>query len=108
MQPSADPILWSPPLLVAPQHRLVKVAWVATPARLGVNHRPKPPGVLQPVLAEVAQLHTRRQLASDEFPGRLGEQDLSPMPGRADASGPVHVKAGVTARYHGRLAGMDA
>src|SRR4029453_13157317 len=35
MQPSADPILWSPPLLVAPQHRLVKVARVATPALPG-------------------------------------------------------------------------
>jgi hypothetical protein len=58
--------------------------------------------ILEPVLAEIPQV------ILDEIPGRLREQRLAAVPGRADAGGTVNIDADIALPSHGRFAGVQA
>ena len=58
----------------------------------------RPRQVLEPVLAEVAQLDAVGQLGLDQLAGRLREQHLPAVAGGADPRGARHVEADVAGR----------
>jgi hypothetical protein len=58
--------------------------------------------ILQPVLAEVADV-----LGRDEVARRLGQQHLSAVPGGGNPCGAVDVHADVTLARHHRLPGVE-
>jgi len=64
--------------------------------------------VLQVLLAEVADVHAVGQLVADERAGRLRDEDLTAMPGGADARGANDVQPDVALVADGRLAGVQA
>jgi hypothetical protein len=59
------------------------------------------------MITKIAQVHPGRQLAAEQFLGRLREQDLAAVAGRADPRRPVHIKAGIVLPDHDRLACVD-
>jgi hypothetical protein len=63
--------------------------------------------VLQPVLAEVGDLHTVGECPPDQRLRRSGDEDLSSVPGIADAGGPMDVDAHVSVARSGPLAGVE-
>ncbi len=63
--------------------------------------------VLQPMLAEVAQIDTIRQRLAQQRPRRRRDQDLPAMADARDAAGPMDVEADVGLRREARLPGME-
>src|SRR6266700_7891210 len=51
--------------------------------------------VLEPMLTQVPQFDLPRERGLNEGAGRVRDQDLAPVAGRADARGAVHVHPGV-------------
>ena len=64
--------------------------------------------VLEPVQAEIGQLHVRRQVAPREVPRGVGDQDLAAVPRRRDSRRLVERKADVVVADALDLAAVDA
>ncbi len=64
--------------------------------------------ILQPVVAQVAQLHVVRQAAGHHLDGGLGHHDLAAMRRGHDPRGAVDVEADVVPSDDGRAARVDA
>ena len=63
--------------------------------------------VLQVLLAEVADADALRQVVADECPGRLGDEDLAAVAGRADPRGAHDVHPDIALVADVRLAGVQ-
>ncbi len=64
--------------------------------------------ILEAVLAQVDQAGARRQRLARKGAGRLGQEDLPPVPGAHDPSRPVDRRAEVVVATMLRLAGVHA
>ena len=67
----------------------------------------RPRDVLEPVLAEIEQLHVQELAVLDDPGGRVGEQDLASVRGRADPRRAVDADADVAVVMQLRLGGVD-